>query len=371
MSTLPIVVYAASGYTGRLTCQALARLGLPFVAAGRDQGRLEAVAAELRAAGADCRVQVAAHTPAGLRELFRGAEVVINTSGPFSLLGHTVVAAALASGCHYVDTTGEQDFMLELCRDHDAAFACRGRVLAPSAAFLWALGCTGAELCLEHPGIEEIEAIYAPPSLQTVASLQSMVRTARRPGIAIAGGEPTEVRLSAPRRVDLPDAGGPRRAVEIGAGEAAFLTGDRRVRACRTLFASDDLARVAPAFRLWSRLSRVVPGSVLDRCSDFLVGAIKRDPPAEEPDSGRFVVSVHGRGPAGAVRATLRGTSPYLVTGFLCAMTAQDLLAGKALRSGYLSLAQAFGARHVIDRLVEVGTTATVEALPAAETRAA
>ena len=41
MSTRPVVVYGASGYTGRLVCEFLRHYGLPFVAAGRDKARLE------------------------------------------------------------------------------------------------------------------------------------------------------------------------------------------------------------------------------------------------------------------------------------------------------------------------------------------
>jgi short subunit dehydrogenase-like uncharacterized protein len=94
-SPKPVVVYAASGYTGRLACEWLARLGVPFVAAGRNQARLEEVAQQMRALGGDCEARAAEHTPRGLRELFRGAKVVVNISGPFSLLGHAVVDAAL------------------------------------------------------------------------------------------------------------------------------------------------------------------------------------------------------------------------------------------------------------------------------------
>jgi short subunit dehydrogenase-like uncharacterized protein len=37
----PVVVYGASGYTGRLVCEYLREYNVPFVAAGRDRGRLE------------------------------------------------------------------------------------------------------------------------------------------------------------------------------------------------------------------------------------------------------------------------------------------------------------------------------------------
>jgi hypothetical protein len=57
----------------------------------------------------------------------------------------------------------------------------------------------------------------------------------------------------------------------------------------------------------------------------------------------------------------MNGTAPYDSTGFIAAMAAQELLAGKAKRFGYASLAQTFGARRVLKRLEEIGTKTTVE----------
>jgi len=359
-SRKPVVVYAASGYTGRLVCESLTRLRIPFVAAGRSQARLEGVASEMRAKGADCEARAAEHSPPALRDLFHGAQVVINISGPFSLLGREVVDAALVEGCHYLDSTGEQDFMLDVRRQYGDRFEKAKRLVSPSAAFLWAPGTAATELCLEtHPELDSFDVVYAPPSLQTVASLQSMIRTARRPGYSIVDGQLQLVPAARVQKLPIP--GQKRRgALRIGAGEAASFLGDARVRRCETWFASDDLARFAPLFGVWSKLSKVVSGDMLDRWSDALVVRLKNDPPAEEPETGRFVVTVTGSGGGHSISATLNGTSPYLVTGFLCAMAAQSLLEGKAQHFGYRSLARAFGARYVLQRLEDIGTRSTI-----------
>ena len=360
-SQKPVVVYAASGYTGRLACEWLARLEVPFIAAGRNQARLEEVAGQMRALGADCEARATEHTPRGLRELFRGAKVVVNISGPFSLLGHAVVDAALVEGCHYLDSTGEQDFMLDVRREYGSAFE-RARLVL----------CAVVRLSLGNrrhrrgdvprdAAVDQLEVVYAPPSLQTIASLQSMMRTARRPGFAILDGQMRLLPPSEVRRVVLPD-GERRPAIRAGAGEATFFEGDGRTRRCETFFANETLGRVAPIFKLWNGLATVVSGDTLDRWSDDVIGRLKKNPPPEDPGTQRYVVVARGKGPKAAVRAVLRGTSPYAVTGFLCAMTAKELLAGKALRHGYASIAQALGARYVLDRLAEIGTTGTVEA---------
>ena len=78
-------------------------------------------------------------------ELFTGAKVVCNTVGPFSRFGEVVVEAALKAGCHYLDTTGEQEFMLQMRDKYSDAYAENGLLLAPSTAYMHAVGNIAAE----------------------------------------------------------------------------------------------------------------------------------------------------------------------------------------------------------------------------------
>ena len=191
-SRKPVVVDGASGYTGRLACESLTYSD--FLVAGRNPARLEDVPPPRCArAVPTASLRRQSTSPRGLRELLRGAKVVINISCSFSLLGNAVVDAALVEGCHYVDSTGEQDFMFDVRTEYGAApdQAAKRLVLSPSAAFLWGLGSAAADVCLETPGTRQHQGrVPAPPSLQTVASLQSMFRSARRGGyFSIAGGK--------------------------------------------------------------------------------------------------------------------------------------------------------------------------------------
>ena len=134
MSAKPVVVYGASGYTGRLVCEYLREHNLPFIAAGRSKDRL-ASAMERNVPGietADYEIAEVDHSLDSLTKLFTGAKVVINTVGPFAQYGHETVQACLAAGCHYTDTTGEQDWMIACDEKYGAEFA--GRPAAPPAS---------------------------------------------------------------------------------------------------------------------------------------------------------------------------------------------------------------------------------------------
>ena len=93
-----VVVYGASGYTGKLVAWKLATRGIPFIAAGRNAARLEAEMAKVpELKGHDYRCAAVAHDAASLQTLFSGAKVVINVTGPFMQIGRPVVEAALAA----------------------------------------------------------------------------------------------------------------------------------------------------------------------------------------------------------------------------------------------------------------------------------
>ena len=109
----PVIVYGVSGYTGRLVCEYLREYGVPFIAAGRDGAKVKAVVEKIPGIEtADYEVAEVEHTVEALTKLFKGAKVVSNMVGPFIKYGPEVVEACLAAGCHYTDTTGEQDWVL-------------------------------------------------------------------------------------------------------------------------------------------------------------------------------------------------------------------------------------------------------------------
>ena len=80
----PVIVYGVSGYTGRLVCEYLREYNIPFIAAGRDDEKLQAVVDKIPGIEtADYEVVEVEHTVAALTELFKGAKVVSQHGRPF------------------------------------------------------------------------------------------------------------------------------------------------------------------------------------------------------------------------------------------------------------------------------------------------
>lgn len=104
-----VVLYGATGYTGRLVARELAASGRSFVLAGRDGAKLATLAGGL---GVEAPVaQVALDDADGLERLARRGKVLVSAAGPFVTMGPPVMDAALRAGTHFLDVTGEQVFL--------------------------------------------------------------------------------------------------------------------------------------------------------------------------------------------------------------------------------------------------------------------
>src|SRR6056297_790442 len=121
---LDLIVYGASGYTGRLVARAIADrapAGLRWALAGRNRTRLDQVRREL---GVDAEPIVAdAHDDAALAAMARRTSAIVTTVGPYTLHGTPLVAACVDAGTDLADLTGEPLWM----RDTVAAFHDRAR----------------------------------------------------------------------------------------------------------------------------------------------------------------------------------------------------------------------------------------------------
>jgi short subunit dehydrogenase-like uncharacterized protein len=137
-----LVVVGATGFTGRLTADYLARhapAGLRWGIAGRDRSRLEAVREHLASIDeglAELPLLTADVTDdASLEDVARRAGVVITTVGPYLHYGEPLVAACARGGTDYVDLTGEPEFVDRTYVSHHATAQQTGARLVHACGF--------------------------------------------------------------------------------------------------------------------------------------------------------------------------------------------------------------------------------------------
>ncbi len=126
---LDLVLFGATGFTGGLTAEYLAQHApatTRWALAGRNKTKLEQVRTRLTGlnpACADLPLLIAdVAEPESLKKVAESARVVITTVGPYIHYGEPLVAACAQAGTHYVDLTGEPEFVdLMWLRHHATA----------------------------------------------------------------------------------------------------------------------------------------------------------------------------------------------------------------------------------------------------------
>ena len=131
-----IIVYGATGFTGRLVAEYLVQTGAKrWAMAGRSLTKLQEVR-DLIGAPADTPLVTAnADDPASLRALCERTTVVLTTVGPYQLYGNDLVAACADSGTAYVDLCGEPAWMREMIDKHHARAQATGARIVFSCGF--------------------------------------------------------------------------------------------------------------------------------------------------------------------------------------------------------------------------------------------
>jgi short subunit dehydrogenase-like uncharacterized protein len=113
-----VVLFGASGFTGKLVAEYLAglrRSDLRWAIAGRSRSKLEEVRRELAQidpACAELPILIADSSDAeALRTVARSARVVCTTVGPYAKYGQALVEVCAEEGTDYCDLTGEVQFV--------------------------------------------------------------------------------------------------------------------------------------------------------------------------------------------------------------------------------------------------------------------
>lgn len=137
-----IVVFGATGFTGGMTAEYLARhapADLRWAIAGRSQAKLDAVKARLVALDARCAavgtLLASVEDPASLQRMAAATEVLITTVGPFIDYGEPVVRACIEQHTDYIDSTGEPNFSKLLHARYAEPARDNGVRVVPSCGF--------------------------------------------------------------------------------------------------------------------------------------------------------------------------------------------------------------------------------------------
>jgi short subunit dehydrogenase-like uncharacterized protein len=131
-----IVVYGASGFTGRLVAEYLGKRGIKnWAIAGRSLEKLAEVRDEIGAAKDIALIAADSDDSLALKAMCERTRVIITTVGPYQLYGPKLVEACAETGTDYVDLCGEPAWMREMIDAHDEAAKKSGARIVFSCGF--------------------------------------------------------------------------------------------------------------------------------------------------------------------------------------------------------------------------------------------
>jgi short subunit dehydrogenase-like uncharacterized protein len=352
-----ILLFGATGYTGKITAHALAGRGADFVVAGRNESKLERLAEKTGAAGV--RV-VDAGDVDGLTDALEDVKVLVTCVGPFLELGATAVEAALRAGVHYVDSAGEGPFVEALIRDRHEAALRAGIAMAPAMGFDEVPGDVATALVAEGLELPDIALTYAFPSQASAGTLRSVLGIVASKGRWIVDGEPRWVRAGQETRwAPMPPPLGPQPGIAFPLAICHLAPLHVKANGFRTYSTVATWQRIAVRATMPALSALLSSGAVRDLARK----AIERFP--EGPDEaarakGKWTILAEAVSSDGSWRnVVLTGTDVYGLTGRTLAAAATTMASDDYDGKGVLAPVQAVGLDVLRRELEDFGVRIT------------
>ena len=172
-----ILIYGATGYTGKLIAKVAADQGARPILAGRNLAKVNAVARPL---GLNARAFDLGDR-ARMDAAIKSVSVVLNVAGPFSATSRPVAGACLRNRVHYLDITGEIE-VFEALAARDAEAKARGVMLLPGVGFdVVPSDCLVAHLKRRLPDANDLNLVAIRRRLRAASVRSYQFRFSRRP----------------------------------------------------------------------------------------------------------------------------------------------------------------------------------------------
>lgn len=366
-----VILLGATGFTGRLTAEAMTRAGLAPVLAGRSADALVALTGDVAGLGpidAPPTWRTADVTdPASVRALVTSPDdVLVSTVGPFTRLGRPAVEAAIEQGCAYIDSTREPPFIRSVFEEYGSRAEATGARLLTAFGYDYVPG----NLAAAH-AIADARAVGRIPVIVEVGyfidGTLAISSGTRASAAAMAAAPPFALRNG--------------RIVDHAGSVARFDVAGRQLDAMPVSGSEHfTLTRLDPGVRdvgvyigwagRWTRAAHTA-GSVLSLGSrvPLLGGAIRagvgkaaggatgEEPSAAKRATARSVAVARTRDGVGRQLSHVRveGPSPYDLTAELLAWGAAMMLTGRATSAGALGPVDAFGFEALVDGCADLG----------------
>jgi short subunit dehydrogenase-like uncharacterized protein len=199
-----VIVYGASGFTGRLVAEYMGNTygtSVNWAMAGRSEAKLADVR-ELIGVSTDIPLVTAdAGNEESLRDMVKRASCICTTVGPYQLYGSELVRLCAEEGTHYVDLSGEPGWMHEMIAAHDETARTSGARIVHSCGFdsipfdlgvyflqKASIGQTGAPMNRIRGRVRAMNGEFSGGTAASLGATMAALKT--NPGLAKSTGKP-------------------------------------------------------------------------------------------------------------------------------------------------------------------------------------
>lgn len=361
MDKRPVILYGASGFSGRLIAEFLREYNVPFVAAGRNHKKIQEVLSRVPGIEtADYEIAEVQGTVEDLTKLFTGAKVVCNTAGPMIYNGPPIIEASLKAGCHYLDISGEQVWVRQVAEKWGPKFAEKGLVAAPATAYMSSASDIATRMCLEAGGIDTLEILSMFKGMPTFGSTQTIFASIPMEAFYLEQNQYKPWPRARAYEVVAPGCIQTQLALPWGGfPHPVWFKNHPQIANVKTLgglLERQIMETVAATEKHFEENIRPLPKQEQERRLSEMANSVQAGtPPRENTRVHRTIDVVLGRGTMNSVQCTMFGTCAYRQTGLVQAFAAHHLAHAAPRKVGFASPCEAFGHRELLDALESFG----------------
>jgi short subunit dehydrogenase-like uncharacterized protein len=330
-----VLIYGATGYTGKLVARRAKDIGMAPILAGRNAEKVRAVAEPLgfawRAADID--------DPAALDQALEGIEVVLHIAGPFSATSRQMADACIRNHAHYLDITGEIAVIEALAsRSNEAAAA--GVMLMPGVGFdVVPSDCLAAHVAARVKKPTELRLAIGGLEKASRGTLKSSIESVGNP-VRVRRGGRIETTWPPPRH-EFDFGEGPRPGIAVGWGDVSTAYHSTAVPDITVYF--EAMPQMEQMSRLNGFTRWLLSRPLMQRLLKAAVDRMPEGPTDAERAAGKAILIGEAVGAKGD-RAVSRLVTPegYTLTGLTSLEIVRRVLDGGA-KSGFQTPSKVFG----------------------------
>jgi short subunit dehydrogenase-like uncharacterized protein len=337
---MTVLIYGATGYTGKLIAEGAKAAGVDPLLAGRDPNKVKAVAERL---GLPWTAFVL-DDQAALDKALQAVKAVLHCAGPFSATSKPMVDACMRNGRHYMDITGEID-VFEACAARSAEARDRGVMLLPGVGFdVVPSDCLAAHMAKRLPGARRLSIAISGMGKASRGTAKTMVESLGT-GTRVRRGGAIVALPKAPLR-DFDFGKGPALCVGVSWGDVSTAWRSTAIPDIDVFFeAAGPIKRMATAGSLtqWflrqGWVKRIIKGQV-DRMPE--------GPSDGERAAGEHILVAEIADARGTIlRSRLRTPEGYSLTRDTALAIARRICDGE-IKPGFQTPSLAFGADFIV-----------------------